>query len=401
MIILLKNASLLYGKDLDYIGSADIIVRDGLFDSIIIGGSSDYDKSVFDSIVDCEGLLIMPSFINAHTHIADSIAKDIASEGLSFNESIHPVFGVKRQVLNNSREEHLMHFIKASALTMVKNGITTFVDFREQGLYGVRLLKASLNGISIRCIALGRVEYYNRDLSDEELREAKDVIEYADGFGLSGANEYSDNALKHLAYIAKARSKLFGLHACESQESYSYSLSKYGMSEVKRVLSIARPDFLVHMTNATDDDLMHVKENGIGIVVCPRANASLGVGIPRVWDMLRLGCTIAIGTDNVMLNKPDMFREMEYIWKVSRALKQGVNAKDILKMATVNAAMIFRLSKIGYIDAGMRADAIIIDKYHVDIAHMHNPYVALVQRASESSIKGVMMDGNIIYGNIG
>jgi cytosine/adenosine deaminase-related metal-dependent hydrolase len=401
MITLLKNASLLYGKDLDYIGSADIIVRDGLFDSIIIGGSNDYDSSVFDSIVDCEGLLIMPSFINAHTHIADSIAKDIASEGLSFNESIHPVFGVKRRVLNNTREEHLMHFIKASALTMIKNGITTFIDFREQGLHGVRLLKASLNGISIRCIALGRVEYYNKDLSDEELREAEDVIEYADGLGLSGANEYSDDALKHLAYIAKARGKLFGLHACESQESYSYSLSKYGVSEVKRILSIARPDFLVHMTNATDDDLMHVKENGIGIVVCPRANASLGVGIPRIWDMLRLGCTIAIGTDNIMLNKPDMFREMEYIWKVSRALKQGVNAKDILKMATVNAAMIFRLSKIGYIDAGMRADAIIIDKYHVDIAYMHNPYVALVQRASESSIKGVMMDGNIIYGNIG
>ncbi len=393
--MILRNISLLYGKELEYIESADVIVRDGIFFRIIRGNGEDYK----DEVIDCEGLLMMPSFINAHTHIADAVAKDVASEH-SFNERIHPVYGIKSRVLSNTVKEHLMHFIKASALTMVKNGITTFIDFREQGLDGVMMLKSSLRDVNIKCVTLGRIEYYSKDIDADGLRYAESVLMHADGFGLSGANEYTDDALRKLSMLAKAKGKLFGLHAAESKESYSYSLSNHGMSEVERILRLAEPGFLVHMTNATDDDIIKVKNRGIGIVVCPRANASLSVGIPRVWDMLNLGCTVAIGTDNVMLNKPDMFREMEYIWKVSRALKRGISAREILKMATVNAARIFKFSGIGYIDEGMAADAIIIDKYHVDIACMYNPYVALVQRASESCVKGVMMDGKVIYGSI-
>ncbi len=392
--MIVRNVSLLYGKELEYVESADVIVSNGRFFRIVRGRVEDYK----DEVIDCEGLLMIPSFINAHTHIADSIAKDVASE-LSFNERIHPVYGIKGKVLSNTIREHLMHFIKASVLSMVKNGITTFIDFREQGLDGVMMLKSSLRDVNIRCVTLGRVEYYGKDMDAEGLKHAADVLMHSDGFGLSGANEYTDDALSRLSMLVKIKGKLFGLHAAESKESCSYS-SNHGISEVERILRLAEPDFLVHMTNATDDDILHVKDRGIGIVVCPRANASLSVGIPRVWDMLRLGCTVAIGTDNVMLNKPDMFREMEYIWKVSRALKHGISAREILKMATVNAARIFRLSRIGYIDEGMTADAIIIDKYHVDIACMHNPYVAIVQRASESCIKGVMMDGKVIHGSI-
>lgn len=393
--MILRNVSLLYGKELEYVESADVIVINGRFFRIVKGRVEDYK----DEVIDCEGLLMIPSFINAHTHIADSIAKDVASE-LSFNERIHPVYGIKGKVLSNTIREHLMHFIKASVLSMVKNGITTFIDFREQGLDGIMMLKSSLRDVNIRYVTLGRVEYYGKDMDTGGLKHAADVLMYSDGFGLSGANEYTDDALSRLSMLAKTKGKLFGLHAAESKESCSYSLSNHGISEVERILRLAEPDFLVHMTNATDDDILHVKDRGIGIVVCPRANASLSVGIPRVWDMLRLGCIVAIGTDNVMLNKPDMFREMEYIWKVSRALKHGISAREILKMATVNAASIFRLSRIGYIDEGMAADAIIIDKYHVDIACMYNPYVAIVQRASESCIKGVMMDGKVIHGSI-
>ena len=44
---------------------------------------------------------------------------------------------------------------------MIKKGITTFIDFREGGLDGVLLLKSALNSIPIRCIILGRIDYYN------------------------------------------------------------------------------------------------------------------------------------------------------------------------------------------------------------------------------------------------
>jgi cytosine/adenosine deaminase-related metal-dependent hydrolase len=157
-----------------------------------------------------------------------------------------------------------------------------------------------------------------------------------------------------------------------------------------------KPDFVVHMTNATENEISLVAKNGTGVVICPRANGVLGAGIPKIAQMLRQGCLLAIGTDNVMLNSPDILREMDYIWKVSRATEgEMIEPRELLKMATVNAAQILRLNS-GCIEAGRSADLIFIDKKHVDLYPVHDPYAAVVHRLSQSSIKAIMIDGRVV-----
>jgi cytosine/adenosine deaminase-related metal-dependent hydrolase len=122
----------------------------------------------------------------------------------------------------------------------------------------------------------------------------------------------------------------------------------------------------------------------------------LGVGIPQVARMLRHGCTVAIGTDNVMLNSPDMLKELDYIWKASRAIEdEMIEARTVLKMATVNAAQILRLNS-GCIESGRSADLIFIDKKHIDLYPIHDPYAAVVHRLSQSSITAVMIHGRFV-----
>ena len=59
--------------------------------------------------------------------------------------------------------------------------------------------------------------------------------------------------------------------------------------------------------------------------------------------MQKAGCLLALGTDNVMINSPDMFREMDFLWKVTMGIKKKrIDPKDILKMATVNAGKILK-----------------------------------------------------------
>jgi cytosine/adenosine deaminase-related metal-dependent hydrolase len=141
-----------------------------------------------------------------------------------------------------------------------------------------------------------------------------------------------------------------------------------------------------------------VARSRTGVVICPRANGVLGAGIPRVAEMLSRGCMIAIGTDNVMLNSPDIFREMDYIWKTSRAIGGNfIEAKEILKMSTVNAAHILGLNS-GCIEEGRSADLLFIDKKYLDLYPIHNPYVSIIHRASSDSIKGVMIDGRLADG---
>jgi len=400
--LLIKNASILYGIDLEFIQSGYAIIEDGIFTKI---GT---DSVEGDDVCDAEGLLMIPGLINAHTHIADSIAKDIAADH-SFSECIHPVHGIKRSVLSTSKQEHLSTYMQTAALSMVRKGITTFADFREGAMEGITLLKNALNDVEVRCLGLGRVEYYfdagsvknNVDLPGDVKRTAELVVRACAGFGISGANEYSNSALEYFAKTARSQNKLLGIHAAEAQESHRYSMENFGNSEVCRIVKHLMPDFVVHMTNANDDDIKLIASNNIGVVVCPRANGVLGVGVPRIASMLKHNCILAIGTDNVMLNSPDLFRELDYVWKVCRAVEhEFVSARELLKMATVNPAKILKLDRLGYIAENMNADAVFIDKHSLDLEPIHDPYASIAHRVNESSIKAVMIGGKFVHGSL-
>ncbi|MDX1373281.1 MAG: amidohydrolase family protein, partial [Nitrososphaeraceae archaeon] len=151
---------------------------------------------------------------------------------------------------------------------------------------------------------------------------------------------------------------------------------------------------------ASKRDLHQVAKKTRGIVVCPRANAALAEGVPDVSSMIQARCNVTIGTDNVMVNSPDMFREMDYLWKVIMAnTRKRISPKQILKMATINGGKLLQ-KKIGVIEPGYFADGIFIDKHSIDLEPMHNPYASIVQRVSESSIKAVMIGGKIVHGKI-
>ena len=111
-------------------------------------------------------------------------------------------------------------------------------------------------------------------------------------------------------------------------------------------------------------------------------------------------CNIGIGTDNVMINSPDMFREMDYVWKVTMGIKKKrIDPKQILKMATVNSGKILN-KKIGCIKENYFADCIFIDKKSIDLEPVNNVYASIVHRASQESIRAVMSRGKIVYGKI-
>lgn len=393
MSLALTNVSLLLGRELEHVDKGYIEIEDGRIRSTAAGSYKGSGKKM-----DARGFIVIPGFINAHTHIADSIGKDIAA-GQRLDARVHPVFGVKKKILQKSLPEHLKAFIRNSAISMMKKGIVAFADFREDELDGIRLLKDAIKGLPIKCVTLGRINHYSNPtdvsgLPSEKEEQAKDVVEMADGLGISGANENTDAALAQ--YRQLAGKKLIAIHAAESKETVEFSKLHTGRSEVDRIMEHLRPNFVVHMTNATEDEMSLVAKSGTGIVICPRANGVLGAGIPKVGQMLKQDCLIAIGTDNVMLNSPDILRELDYIWKASRATEgEMLRARDLLKMVTINAAQILRLNN-GCIEAGRAADLVFIDKKHVDLYPMHDPYAAIVHRLSQSSLRAVMINGRFV-----
>jgi cytosine/adenosine deaminase-related metal-dependent hydrolase len=394
MSIAITNADILLGKELDYVEQGYIEIENGKITSAATGGYQGSGKKL-----DAKGFLVIPGLVNAHTHIADSIGKDIAV-GQRLDARVHPVFGAKKNILQKSLPEHLKAFIRNSAISMMKKGVVAFADFREDGLEGLRLLKEAVEGLPIKCVTLGRVDYYTSSPKDapglppEAGEQAKQVLKRAEGLGISGANENTDAAL--VQYRQLAGKKLVAIHAAESKETVKFSKVHTGKSEVDRIMEHLKPDFVVHMTYATENEMSLVAKSGTGVVICPRANGVLGAGTPKVAQMLKQDCLVAIGTDNVMLNSPDMLRELDYTWKASRATEgEMIKAQEVLKMATINAAQILRLNT-GCIEAGCAADLVFIDKMHADLYPIHDPYAAVVHRLSQSSISAVMIDGRFL-----
>lgn len=425
MSLILKNLSLFSGNDLEFVDSGYIVIGD--HGQITRVGKKRYDiNKKNDRVFDGEGLLACPGFINAHTHIGDSFGKDIGIDlDLDLEQRIHPKYGFKKRILNNSKRDHLMSFMRGTALSMMKRGITAFADFREGEIEGLKLLDDALSGLSIKCIRLGRPEYYfnldirkkqenslsnstmekRRSLSEDFIKRASKVLGFSDGFGLSGANENTDESLDYLRKLTaeyKKESKrniMVGIHAAESQSSLKFSLSLMHKNEVQRILRHLRPDFVVHMTNASDEDVSNIAKHGIGVVVCPRSNAILRTGFPDVPKMFRSGCCVGIGTDNVMINSADMFREMEFLWKMSKTIHRGpLSARDVLKMATINGGKILNINS-GSIAPKMAADIIFFKKDHIDLAPLHDPYAAVVHRADIDSISSVMINGRLVDGD--
>ncbi|MFL6490681.1 MAG: amidohydrolase family protein [Nitrososphaera sp.] len=393
MSLAITNTSLLLGRELEYVEQGYIEIENGRIRRTAAGTYKGSGKNL-----SANGFIVVPGFINAHTHIADSIGKDIAS-GQQLDARVHPVFGAKKKILEKSLPEHLKTFIRNSAILMMKKGIVAFADFREDGLEGIRLLKEAVEGLPIKCVTLGRINYYSSPtdtagLPPEKGEQTKLVLEHADGLGLSGANENTDAALAQ--YRQFAGKKLIAIHAAESKETANFSKMHTGRSEVDRIMQHLKPDFVVHMTAATENEMSLVAKSGTGVVICPRANGVLGAGIPRVAQMLRQGCLVAVGTDNVMLNSPDILRELDYAWKASRAAEgEMLRAQELLKMVTINASQILRLNT-GCIEAGRAADLVFIDKKHADLYPMHDPYAAVVHRLSQNSISAVMIDGRFV-----
>jgi cytosine/adenosine deaminase-related metal-dependent hydrolase len=298
--------------------------------------------------------VILPAFVNAHTHIGDSIAKG-AGRGLSLDELVAPPDGLKHRLLAEASREELVAAMARSMQFMQRGGTGTFVDFRESGVAGVEMLQDAADELAVEPLIMAR--------------ESVEAMELADGFGASGAR---DGEFSQERAATEAAGKIFGVHAGERDPH-----------DINPALDL-EPDFLVHMVHAEELHLERVEDRGVPVVVCPRSNLVTDVGFPPVAELLDR-TTVALGTDNVMLNSPSMFREMEFTAKLS-----DVPDDEILRMATVYGAEMFDLD-CGVIETGRDARLFALDGNSDNLAGALDPVRATVRRASVNDISQVVL----------
>ncbi|MGZ4857005.1 MAG: amidohydrolase family protein, partial [Methanobacteriaceae archaeon] len=341
--------------------------------------------------IDAKGSIVAPALINSHVHLGDSVAKD-RGDGEKIEKIVKPPYGIKHRILEKAPKKSIIVSMRNSMLEMLDTGTTTMVDFREGGIEGLHMAYEASKGISIRRIVLGRHEsFFNTSIEVEQLREAcKLILNSADGIGLSGFGEISDDAAKLITETCSKEEKISAIHVAEYEEVQTESLKATGKTEVMRALE-AGFKLLIHLTHPQRDDLDILAEKNVSVVSCPRSNGSLAVGIPPLKGMWEKGINLLLGTDNIMFNSPNMFREMEYALKVTRGYYQKYFPPlEILKMATVNPGRFLNLN-LGYIKEGMLADIMLVEQLSI------NPILSLLNRTESKNIIGLITDGKVVY----
>lgn len=363
---------------------------------------------------DARGCVIAPAFLNAHTHVSDSFLKE-AAFGFPHWEAVMPPNGIRHRAFQQARPDDVKQAMRDTFEQMIECGTTAFADFREGGLPGVQLLRDAVGELPIRAIALGRfrafppqpldeVESNSGSLTPAMEQEVLKTLGVADGFSCVTANDLSDPALRDLARVVRQTSRLLTLHVAESSEYRDISLKRTGSGDVARVLEHLRPDFVVHLTDATEAELDDLAEANMPVVCCPRIQGVMGNGFPRVDLMLERGMTVALGTDNVFLSGPDMLRELDYTSRVIRGLRRDPafpSAVQMLQMITVNPAKVLKLDQdLGSIDVGKCTDLVVFDATTRNLRPLSNPVASIVNRAESRDIKAVFHAGKVVAGRL-
>ena len=213
---------------------------------------------------------------------------------------------------------------------MRRTGTVSCLDFRENGVAGARALREAAGPTDVDPFILG-----SGDAA---------VLEIADGYGASGAND-DDFADERAA--AREAGVPFGIHA-------------------------------------GPDHLRRLADRSVPVAVCPRANATLEVGSPPIRELLD-HTTVALGTDNVMLNPPSMFREM-----ADTVRRFDVTAREVLRMATTAGAEIAGLD-CGVVASGRRAALVVLDGDSDNLAGSVDPVRAVVRRATAADVDRVLL----------
>ncbi|MCZ7402721.1 MAG: amidohydrolase family protein [Candidatus Methanoperedens sp.] len=314
-------------------------------------------KNVEESAV-ASDVIIAPCFVNAHTHIGDSVIKD--PPFMPLPELVQPPNGLKHRILRQTSYPDLIISIRASIRDMIKTGTCAFCDFREGGLAGARALHEALGtNPDIKAWIFGRPD--DKDMN---------YLDICHGTGLSSTNDLEMEYVQDILKKTREKGKKFAIHAGEKDSS-----------DITSALALD-PDFLVHLTNATNKDIKTVADAQIPVVVCPRSNYMTRSGIPPITEMLDAGIPVAVGTDNVMLNSANMFSEMEILVKT-----KVYDDRQVFKLCTLNGAKLLGIDKeSGSIKKGKKARLMILSKKSDNMQGIKNPLGSLVRRARPDDI---------------
>jgi len=378
-----------------------------------------------DEVIDAEGKMVLPGFVNTHNHLYQTIMKGLSDDG----EGMRPEgYRWDIDLLRGLDRDACYASGAMSIVEMIRSGITCTQDSHYINFHGDSIdgIAESARDAGLRLV-LGRGSWDLKGLAPEELtedietaiRESRKVSKrWHDGdmtkviYEASLLSQVSDELILETKRAAREDGLGWGMHIQGPLASHKddprtgdESLRRYGgrAMEYLNSLGVLGPDsLLVHCTFTTNQEIPILAQTGTPVAHCPCANAWAGRSIVTpVPSMLDMGVTVGLGTDGAMTNNSlDMFHAMNFaalINKVNYGTTKAMTAERVLDMSTRLAAKALCIEdRVGSLEAGKKADIVLVDMKAPGMAPAILPVKNLVYSATSTCVDTVIINGKTV-----
>ncbi|MDN5346615.1 MAG: 5-methylthioadenosine/S-adenosylhomocysteine deaminase [Clostridia bacterium] len=359
---------------------------------------------VADEVIEARDRVALPGLINAHTHAAMTLLRNFADDlplKTWLEEKIWP------QEAKLERQD-IYWGTQLALLEMLRSGTTTFADM----YFHMEAVAEAVIASGMRaCLARGLIGYQDR--LGLRLRSAEAFARQWQGAGegrvttMLGPHAPYTCPPEYLKKVMAAAERVgvgLHIHLAETRGEVEEMRRQYGRTPVELMESLGLfelPAVAAHCVHLTPLEIEILARRGVGVAHCPESNLKLGSGIAPVSEMLSKGVKVGIGTDSAASNNNlDMLEETRLAALLAKGLCQEptlIPAARALQMATLNGAAALGLEdKIGSLEAGKKADVVLINLKQPHLYPVYDPQASLVYAARGSDVETVIVNGKVL-----
>ena len=363
-------------------------------------------------VIDGKGKAILPGFVNCHSHAASLIFRS-QTDDFSGGVGLYSIaFRMEKEI--GAEEWYAAALL--GCYDMLCAGITTICDM----WYSPDQLALAVDQCGLRAVIANKVfdvhleELHKNDYTrytafgEFRLREGVAFVEQWNGkangriTGRIGTHA-SDTCSLELHKQARSEANRLGvgmhIHTAQTKREVEYITATHGCGplEYLRDVGLLADDVVcAHLSYASDGDLDAVSEVGARYAHCPTIYARRG-RYPRLDEIRRRNIITGFATD-WMLNDP--LEGMRNAMNVHRVLMQNPDvlpSQEALWHSTMGSARVLGLDKeIGSLEAGKKADLIMIDLQRPHLQPYYGGYPALLFYAKTSDVVTSVIDGEVV-----
>jgi len=380
---------------------------------VAVGPLEDVSKGFgADEVVDAKGCIVMPGLICSHTHLYGIALRGSAlniEPPSDFLQILQRVWWPVDEKLTN---EDAYATTLASGIESLMNGTTCYADTYSapNAIEGSldQIAKAS-NEVGLRGVI--SFEATERRSADEGTRGLKENLRFirsrAKGramgmISLHASFTVSDDLISRGVEASRGHRVPLTIHVSEGPNDGYHNMERYGKRSVERLQEsglLSPRAVLAHCVHLNEREIELIAKSSASVAHNPMSNMLNAVGVASLTEMLDNGVNVGLGNDGYVF---DMFENMRAAFLLHRVARRNPNRpspQEVVEMCTVNAARAYGLSSLGSIEAGKKADIIVVRPTFTATPYSGSIYGYIINSLRGPDVRDAMVDGQLVMKN--